>query len=166
MGAYSAGFLNHISHVQNGPPGRGLPIVVGPKGGNIHRINIVAHGLVQILIGQQTVLLVEGMTSDSENLVERRELVCADILRKGQRHIVETLERVFDPRVGLEQEEQRRAAVLLDKSRHGIRLQLMQCVDEGRQCNLGFFVLSLGHDHAGFAEAVEWVALQGKVRQH
>jgi len=96
-----------------------IPIIVCAKRGYVHRINIVTHRLVQVLIREQAMLR-ESMTRNSQNLVERRKLICADILGKGQRHVVETLERVFDTWVGLQEEEQRRAPILLDESRHSI----------------------------------------------
>jgi hypothetical protein len=49
--------------------------------------------------------------------------------------------------------------VFLDISRHGIRLELVECVDKGRETQFRLLVLFLGNDDAGLAQVDELVVL-------
>ncbi len=104
-------------------------------------------------------LFLDNVARDSEDLVQRRELVAADVLGKWQRHVVQALKVVFRPGVWLEQEYLRLSIVLLDISRHGIRVKLVERVDKGREPEFGCLVLLLSDDEAGFTHVNKRVIL-------
>jgi hypothetical protein len=75
-------------------------------------------------------MFLDDVAGYGKHLVQRRELVAADIFSKRKRDIVQTLKFVLDSRVRLKEKDLGLSVVFLHVSRHGIRLEFMQSVYE------------------------------------